>query len=376
MKIAFLFIAEAYQTYHGASVAMELAQRSGWDVTAYYHDPATPAEIERIRQAFGFQPLDCRPMRQRLRTRLLKRFLGRFSLFKKTVMRDNAAELNGYDAIVAQENSGIALRDLGVDRPLMIYLPHGFGDRAVSFLPRIARFDFVTVAGPKTERRMLERGLIRPGHYALTGVVKLEVAARLGARWEAPLDMRLPTVLYNPHREFTLTSWHRFLNPLLRGFDEDRSMNLIVAPHIKMYNRRTERERAALRARSTANVLCDPGSRESVDGTYPAVARIYVGDISSQVYDFLDRPRPCVFLNAHGIDWRDDPHFANWHLGDVVDDPAQVMDAIRAAPERHALYRERQERMIADTLGDTSPGASARSAEAIMAFVRRSVSRP
>ncbi|MFD2577845.1 hypothetical protein ACFSTD_02780 [Novosphingobium colocasiae] len=54
MKIAFLFIAEAYQTYHGASVAMELAQRSGWDVTAYYHDPATPAEIERIRQAFGF----------------------------------------------------------------------------------------------------------------------------------------------------------------------------------------------------------------------------------------------------------------------------------------------------------------------------------
>lgn len=370
MKVAFLFIAEAYQTYHGASVAIELARRSGWPVTVHYHDPGTPDEIERIREAFDGPVLECRPLRQGVRTRLLKKMLGRFSLFKKTVMRENAAELNGYDVIVAQENSAAALLDMGVTRPKMVYLPHGFGDRAISFLPRIGKFDFVMMAGPKTERRLLEKGLIRPGHYALGGVVKLEVAARLGGTWQAPLDLSLPTVLFNPHREPKLTSWNRFLKPLLRGFADDTSMNLIVAPHVKLYNRRTEAERASLRARSTANVLCDPGSRQSIDGTYPAIADIYVGDISSQVYDFLDRPKPCVFLNAHGIDWQDNPDFANWHLGDVVDDPAKVMDAIRAAPARHALYREKQERMIADTLGDTSPGASARSAEAIIAFAR------
>lgn len=371
MRVAFLYIAEAYQVYHGASIALALAQREGWEVVSYYHDPDTPHHLERIRDAFGAPPQRYVPLRKSALTKALQKAFRRLSLFKDMVMWDNHRVLAGYDAIFAVENTIASLRWMGVRKPRLIYSPHGFGDRARGFIPRIGRFDFVLVAGAKTARRMLAEGLIRPKDHALTGVIKLEVAERMAAQWTAPFDATRPLVLYNAHKAPDLTSWPRFIEPMLEGFARHRSMNLIVAPHVKLFWRRTGEYRDEWRSRSTGNVFIDPGSDRSVDTSYAAAADIYVGDVSSQVYEFLDRPKPCVFLNAHGIDWRDDPSFAHWHMGDVVDDPANLMETIRAAPARHALYRDRQARMIADTLGDTSPGATMRAADAIVQFMNR-----
>jgi hypothetical protein len=370
MRIAFLYIAEAYQCYHGAAIALELARRTGWTIVNHYNDPETPHHLDRIERAWGGPAIERRPLRKSLLTRALQR-LKRLGMFKDMVMRDNLAELDGYDAVFAVENSVAALRRLGARHPRLIYSPHGFGDRARGFIPRIAVFDLVLLAGQKTAARMLEAGLIREGGYALTGSVKLDTAERIARTTALPFDAPRPTVLYNAHKEPKLTSWHRFIEPMLSGFAADRSMNLIVAPHVKLFRRRSEAVRDRWRARSTSNVLVDPGSDRSVDMSYAVAADVYVGDVSSQVYEFLAVPRPCVFLNAHGIDWRDDPSFAHWHLGDVVDDPARLMDAIRAAPARHALYRERQAAMAAASLGDTSPGAATRAAEAVIAFMEQ-----
>lgn len=369
MRIAFLYIAEAYQCYHGAAIALELARRTGWTIVNHYNDPETPHHLRRIAEAWGGPLLEERPLHKSLLTQGLQR-IKRLGMFKDMVMRDNIAELNGYDAIFAVENTAAALRRLGATHPRLIYSPHGFGDRARGFIPRIATFDLVLLAGRKTAARMLSEGLIREGGYALTGSVKLDTAAHIARASALPFDTARPTVLYNAHKEPKLTSWHRFVEPMLAGFAADPAMNLIVAPHVKLFRRRSEELRQRWRARSTANVLVDPGSDRSVDMSYAAASDIYVGDVSSQVYEFLAVPRPCVFLNAHGIDWRDDPSFAHWHLGDVVDDPANLMAAIHAAPERHAFYRERQETMAAASLGDTSPGAAARAAEAVIAFMK------
>ncbi len=370
MRIAFLYIAEAYQCYHGAAVALELAARPGWDVVNLFNDPETPHHLERITAAYDAPLIPQRRLRRSILTRTLQRFriLG---MFKDLVMRDNAAELNGYDAIFAVENSVAALRRLNVSRPRLIYSPHGFGDRARGFIRRIATFDFVLLAGTKTEARMLREALIRPGDYALTGSVKVETGARLASRIPLDFARAAPVVLYNAHKEPKLTSWHRFIEPLLSGFAGEDRMNLIVAPHVKLFRRRTAAVRKALRARSTANVIVDPGSDRSVDTSYTAASDIYVGDVSSQVYEFLTVPRPCVFLNAHGIAWRNDSNFAHWHLGDVVTDPAELMAAIRAAPERHHLYRARQEALAAASLGDCSPGVVARAADAVAMFLTR-----
>ena len=158
---------------------------------------------------------------------------------------------------------------------------------------------------------------------------------------------------------------------MLSGFASQDSMNLIVAPHVKMFRKASSARRRQVEAQSTPSIVIDTGSDRSVDSSYVSAASIYVGDVSSQVYEFIAKPRPCVFLNGHGVDWRGDPNYAYWQLGDVVDDPADLMPAIAAAGERHALYRERQEELASATLGDRSGGPSERAAEAVLRFLRR-----
>lgn len=371
MNIAFVYIAEAYQCYHGAAIAIELAKRPGIRVTTHYVDPQTPRHLERIHEAFGAPSSEVLPLVQSASTRLL-RGIKRLGTFKHLVLRDNRETLEGYDAIVSVENTLALARDEGIERPRLIYSPHGFGDRAYSFVPRIATFDFVLLAGPKSEARMLAERLIRPGRYALTGSIKLETASRLHDAGGSFFSETRPTILYNPHFDPKLSSWERFAALMIEQFASQDRFNLIVAPHVKMFRRRSAPPRNQWERRSSESVLVDMGSDRSIDGSYLAAADIYVGDSSSQVYEFLAEPRPCVFLNAHGVDWRDNPNFTHWHLGDVVDRPDQLALAIMAASSRHEQYRPRQEALASATLGQSPTGAAARAAAAILDFLATS----
>ena len=368
LDIVFFYVAEAYQSYHSLGVAFALAERPGVRVSILYNDPAMPHHVERVRRATGARAIPCRSARLSPLVRLLRRF-PRFGLSKRLVMRGNARALRDCDAIVAVENTAAALRDHGVTRPRLVYIPHGSGDRARSFVRRIATFDLVLPAGPKNVPRFLTEQLIRPGGYALPGYVKLDTAAAL-VRAAAPLfaDDR-PVVLYNPHAMRDLSSWDRFADPLIALARANGAFNLVVAPHVKLFARRPAAEARAWEAKGGGNVLVDLGSDRSVDLSYTVAADIYVGDVSSQVYEFLARPRPCVFLNAHGIDWQGDPDYRNWTFGEVIDDPADLAAAIARAPARHAEFRALQEEAAAAALGDRSPGSAARAADAILAFM-------
>lgn len=368
LRIAVVYIAEAYQCYHGAAAALKLDEMPGVEVTSFYIDPDTPRHIERIHLAFGAKPMRMAPLHRSALTKILQgaKVLGKF---KHLTLRNNRALLDRFDAILAVENTVAMSRTEGILKPRLIYTPHGFGDRAYSFVPRIAMFDFVLVAGRKTEEDMLERSLIRAGSYALTGSIKLETAELLG-KADGPLfSTDRPIVLYNPHFEARLNSWKRFLKPMLGQFSAQRNFNLVVAPHVKMFGKATRRERSKIEGQSTPSILIDLGSDRSIDSTYLEHSSVYVGDVSSQVYEFIANPRPCVFLNAHGVNWREDPHYLHWTLGDVVDDPSLLYEAIALAPQRHHHYREAQAALAAAALGNAR-GASARAAEAILAFLR------
>ena len=370
LRVAVVYIAEAYQCYHGAAAALRLADVNGVEVTSFYFDPDTPRHVDRIHHAFGAPPMEMRPLNRSALTRLLQnmRVLGSF---KHLTLRDNRPLLDQFDAIFCVENTLAMARDEGIQKPKLIYTPHGFGDRAFAFVGRIAKFDFVLLAGRKSEKRMLEMKLIRNGDYALTGSIKLETARKLALPKPDAFAKHRPVVLYNPHFEANLNSWGRFLEPMLKGFDLQERFNLIVAPHVKMFRRSSRRTRRKLEARSTGSILIDTGSDRSLDSSHLSAASIYVGDVSSQVYEFLADPRPCVFLNAQGIDWRGDPNYAHWHLGNVVDDPEELMPTISAAHERHPIYREAQDKFAEATLGERGGSASERAADAIFAFLRR-----
>ncbi len=370
MDIAFLFIAEPYQCYHGASVAFELGRRPGVRVALYYNDPESVYHLERIRRAYDEPPIDYIRMKRNLVTRIVQR-LKIFGFLKWSVYRTNEADFAKYDAIFTVEDTAFRLfeRYSANRRPRKIYMPHGAGDGTVGFSARARMFDFLLLAGEKSAHRMLALQHIRPDNHREVGLVKIETAERLSAVSVPLFKTPRRTILYNSHKTRGLESWSSFAEPMIKAFGRTSDYNLIIAPHVKLFRRRSKSNKAVWENRSTDNILIDTGSDRSVDMTYTRAADIYVGDISSQVYEFLTTPRPCIFLNPHEIMWMANPDFAHWHLGDVISRPDELMPAIEAAPARHHLYRKRQSAYAAASLGDTSPGASCRAADAVMAFL-------
>lgn len=370
MRIAFLYIAEAYQVYHSATVALELARREDCTVDIFYSDAETPDYIERIRKAWDGPQLVMHRLSRSAAVRAVQS-VRLFGFWKEQVMRENVADLNQYDAIICTEPTDAYLRRTGLDRPQIIYMPHGAGDREVGFAPETAIFDFVTPLGEKCAARMLQQGLIREGHYAVPGYIKFEIAERL-ARHSGPIFSNgNPVVLYNAHRAAEFSSWPKFIEPIMDYFGAHEKFNLVVAPHVKMFHRLPDRVREKWRNRSAGNILVDTGSWSCVDTTYTTAASIYIGDVSSQVYEFLANPRPCIFLNARKIAWRDDPNYSHWHMGDVVEDPEQLPEALDAAFAHHPKYVDLQKQKTALALGDVSPGATRRAADAIHAYMRK-----
>ena len=62
-------------------------------------------------------------------------------------------------------------------------------------------------------------------------------------------------------------------------------------------------------------------------------SNIYLGDVSSQIWEFLMNPRPCVFANTHKVAWDKDPNYLHWHTGlmfDITEEPSsrKVANAI------------------------------------------------
>ena len=62
--------------------------------------------------------------------------------------------------------------------------------------------------------------------------------------------------------------------------------------------------------------------------TYTRAADIYLGDVSSQVYEFLSEPKPCVFVTKPTTQWQGNPDYAHWLYGPVCHSVSDVMAAL------------------------------------------------
>ena len=281
------------------------------------------------------------------------------------------ARLRTADAIVVPERTTTAIRHFLPSKTRLIFTPHGAGDRAITFDKRDRHFDFALVAGPKSEERMLKDHTIRPRHYAVNGYIKADLMQKLGVSPRPLLDNDRPTVLYVPHFRHSLSSWDRFGREVIDAFARQDRYNLVVAPHYRLFSDAPESERRAVEALSVpGKIIVDLRSDRLFDMSYTLAANIYLGDVSSQVYEFLTIPRPCIFLDAHDTNWKGDPDYRFWTLGDVVNDTADLMRALEVAPDRHPLYRDLQQQALADSIGDNPSGAAARGAAAILKFLK------
>src|SRR3546814_11439548 len=89
------------------------------------------------------------------------------------------------------------------------------------------------------------------------------------------------------------------------------------------------------------NMHIDLGSVRSIDMSYTMAADIYLGDVSSQLSEFMLKPRPCLFLNPRGTNWKNDANYLSWTLGPVIPGTEELEKGIEEAQIGRAACRER-----------------------------------
>lgn len=365
-RICFPLIAQWHQAFHALPIAAALSRRAGYEVHVAVTTVAQRASAEAMVTSLGGRgvvfhtmwpaglPFAANPP-------------------KVLMLAGIAVGLRNFDAIVVPERTSLLLKRLGVTRPLMIHTDHGAGDRAVGYEPRIRQFDFVLLAGAKQEERMRRAGLIEPGKYAIVGYPKFEAVAATPPGQPALFDRQRPTVLYNPHFRRDLGSWDRLGREVLARFAAQDRYNLIFAPHVRLADTLGARlERDVAPYRSAPNIHIDLGGPRCCDMTYTEAADVYVGDVSSQVYEFIRRPRPCLFLNPHGRDWAGDENYAHWAFGPVASAVDRIVAAVDDARRTHRDYAPAQVEAFRRTFSLDGSACSDRAADAIEGLLRGS----
>lgn len=373
-RIGFLFNHEqAHQIPHSAPILAALAARNlPIELHAFVSAPGHMAMLERFLPPVLGERVTFTMVEPGRGARVAEALTGSALPLKRigALMRHRAL-LARMDILVVPETTSTLLKThLGLTDTKLIYTQHGAGDRAVGFKKVIRHFDHVLVAGEKIRDRMKAAGIIREGGYSVVGYPKFD-AVPMGGRPKL-FENDNPTILYNPHFHPALSSWYRDGLNVLEYFAANPQFNLIFAPHVMLFSRalhasgkpaRLRRSGGVpARYRKCANILIDEGSPCSVDMTYTRAADIYLGDVSSQVYEFIATPRPCLFLNSEQANWHNDPNYSHWHLGKVLDG-ADDLTAHLASTEWHdILYRRRQLAAFEATFGNAPFGGAERAA--------------
>lgn len=265
-----------------------------------------------------------------------------------------------YPVLVTTESTSARLREDPKFNSTLVRIRHGVGDTATRVDDsRLDRFDLSLVGGDKDKRRLIAAGLASEENCIVTGYAKFELvkpAPRLFA------DDK-PIALYNPHCRPDLSSWFLAGEALVREMERIDGWNFIVAPHVKTEGG-PEIDSAA------PNLLIDSGSIASIDMSYTQAASVYIGDASSQVYEFLVRPRPCIFVNAHRVAWQGDERYAHFALGQVIERPEELGLALARAGKLQPRFEPLQQAAMEDSIDDSTVPASRRQADAILDFIR------
>ena len=383
VKIAFLYNHDiSHQIAHSAPIAVEMVKNHPEiDVTIITSSDTQNAMVAEIfRKAKVTTPKIVRLALPGW-AEAIDKVARYFAPFRRVAhLYCNVRLFRQFDAIIAPETTTALLKTrFGLKGVKLIYTQHGAGDAAVGFKSVIRDYDFVLASGEKVRDRLLSLGCITEKGHAVIGYPKFDLIAQSGVKKPKLFANDNPVVLYNPHCNPNLSSWYDWKDDVLDFFAQNPQYNLIVAPHVMLFQRRIHisLDGGKIRWRGDipekylkcSNIHFDLGGTACLDMTYTLAADIYIGDVSSQVYEFMIHARPCLFLNPQQVEWRNNDSFAHWKYGQVIDDVDRLGDCLERAESGFSRYRPVQEAGFKKTfdLGDVS--SSVRAANAIPEFL-------
>jgi hypothetical protein len=274
-----------------------------------------------------------------------------------------APQLARAAAVVCAEQTSLWLPTVLPFLPPFVKTSHGVGSMSARDDRRRRAAAVMLVPGERERRSYLMRGF-DPNRVVATGYVKASFRQRAFTRPVFP-DAR-PVVLYAPHWQAHRSSWPAWGEAVVRRLADDGRFNAILAPHQRLVETAPEVRDVLASVAGRPNVHVDLNSFALVDGSYTEAADIYLGDTSSQVVEFLVRPRPCVFLNPGRVAWQGDPAYDQWRCGEVVEALDEALPALARANPRHPAYTAIQADFARSSLGDLSAEAPRRAAREVL----------
>jgi hypothetical protein len=383
-KICFLFNHDqTHQIAHSLPIALQMAKSGVADVTLAVTSLLVELEIRRL-SGTALEDIKIIPLQTKSTvSQMLVRALDSLVPARKLlVYRDNLDFFRQFDALVVSEKSSLILKTrYGLKDLKFIHTRHGAGDRAIGFNTESAQFDLILVSGEKIRDRLICDAGVPPEKIRITGYAKFDIVVPEQGRLFPESDRQ--TILYNPHPSPHLSSWFKFGAEVLEQFYQSGRYNLIFAPHVMLFARPwtitidrlsiAPAKKPPRRYNDAPHMLMDLGSPACTDMTYTNAADLYLGDVSSQVYEFLNRPRPCLFLDAHDTPWQGNPNYRHWTTGPVKTDTSDIIGAVDAAFASQASYRDTQLAVLDDSFSVTAMPASVRAATAIIDYLDQAI---
>ncbi len=388
VRIGFLFNHDhLHQIAHSAPIAFELGcSRTGQPVTLLASDQRQLDYLRHLATGYPGTRVEYRLLSLGERLHQVGQRLDRLLPFTRLMtLWQHRGAFRDLDVLVVPEKTSLILRSrFGLKHLKFVHTRHGAGDREVGFDRARGKFDLVLMSGPKIRDRLREAGLLHEDGYAIVGYPKFDLHGG-GPRLRL-FDNDRPTVLYNPHCSPSLSSWYAQGLQVLEAFRQSSRYNLIVAPHVMLFRKQLQVSLQHWRIdrpgeipsiyRDCPHIHIDLGSERSVDMSYTRAADLYLGDASSQVYEFLHEPRPCLFLDAHRSAWRQDPNYRHWTAGPVIESADGIEAAVGAAFASHGEYLDTQRELFRYSFDLGDRPSARRGCDAILAFVDRLMLSP
>lgn len=252
--------------------------------------------------------------------------------------------------LVAEQTSLWLPKLLGKAVPPFAFTVHGAGPISHGRWKRLRAADAVMVPSALMAAEMVAAGVSQDS-VRLTGYAKSAFPPSIAA--EGMFAERRPIILYNPHWQEHRSSWPMWGPQIVDAIAQSGAWNLIFAPHQRLIEIAPEVADTIARFANHPAVHCDMDSFAMVDGSYPQIADLYLGDTSSQVLEFVARPRPVVLLRPDGLRWKEAHSGQYQKLGQTVRDLSDLLPSLASAEAVHGQYRAAQADYAAQTLGLT-----------------------
>lgn len=364
--VGFLLLSGPYHAHHCAPIAYELSKDESLRVTIYYQSQDTLRVLNELARIYPHNQVILKHLGCGAIERIRMKIRGRTYPRTRVLYKKHKNELSSNEVLVSSSFGISYLRKISAyENSKLVMCFHGAGDGGIANIPWDT-YDLLLVSGEKYKDFLLKQNHLLADKIENVGYVKFEGCTSTPKK-DYIFKNNNPTVLYNPHHNLKYSSLYCWGDKIFDYFAKNCQYNLIIAPHVLIYNRNLGLvKEIKSKVSGFKNIFFTENSDlRCFNMQLIKQSDLYLGEYSSQVYEFLEKPKACLFLNPNKVAWQKNQEFTMWKMGNVVTDFSNFEHFLEKSFKNPAEFSKDQEKLLAYTFRKKDGLAAFRATTAI-----------